>query len=71
MAETAGNSDQSMSIHEAAEKCNVIQLQRALAAGASPNFRDGFGHVAVWQPQMSAVMAVRERGQRGHSFCVR
>ena len=47
MAETAGNSDQSMSIHEAAEKCNVIQLQRALAAGASPNFRSGVGHVAA------------------------
>ena len=39
MAETAAgggsddDSDQLVSIHEAAENCNVVQLQRALAAG--------------------------------------
>ena len=43
MAETAAgggsddDSDQLVSIHEAAENCNVVQLQRALAAGVSPN----------------------------------
>ena len=43
MAETAAgggsddDSDQLVSIHEAAENCNVNQLQRALAAGVSPN----------------------------------
>ena len=54
--ETAGSgsdddSDQSqgqlVSIHEAARNCNLSQLRRALAAGASPNFRDGVGHVAA------------------------
>ena len=43
MADTAAgggsddDSDQLVSIHEAAENCNVVQLQRALAAGVSPN----------------------------------
>ena len=41
------DSDELMSIHEAARNCNVSQLRRALAAGASPNFRDGVGHVAA------------------------
>ena len=47
MAENAGSesdedSDQLMSIHEAAENCNVDQLARALAAGVSPNtMREG------------------------------
>ena len=36
-----------MSIHQAARNCNVSQLRRALAAGASPNIRDGFGRVAA------------------------
>ncbi len=32
------DSDQLMSIHEAARNCNVRQLRRALAAGAYPDF---------------------------------
>ncbi len=39
--------DQLVSIHEAARTLNVSQLRGALAAGASPNFREGFGHVAA------------------------
>ena len=41
------DSDQLMSIHEAARNCNVRQMRRALDAGASPNFRSGVGHVAA------------------------
>ena len=41
------DSDQLMSLHEAARNCNVRQMRRALDAGASPNFRSGVGHVAA------------------------
>ena len=41
------DSEQLVSIHEAARNCNVRQMRRALAAGASPNIRDGFGRVAA------------------------
>ena len=42
MAENAGSgsdddSDQLMSIHEAARNCNVRQMRRALVSGVSPN----------------------------------
>jgi len=52
MAEAAGSgsdddSDQLVTIHEAAKCCNASQLRRALAAGVSPNLMSPIGRSAI------------------------
>ena len=46
-SESDDDSDQLVSIHKAARSCNVSQLQRALAAGASPNSTNDAGQPPI------------------------
>ena len=50
------DSDELMSIHEAVRNCNVRQLRRALAAGASPNDKSHHG-----QPPFLGLCYLRPR----------